>query len=132
MSFIGQYLLPSGTISTPSLNHLQGASSSSTLISNTAVSSSTTFLPFNSLVNACWNSSISKLQIVSLSPSFPKSSMTHLYSPASASSADRMSRVQTPSSCFIKNLKRMCYLSMMKQYCIMQTWDHFLILPFHP
>merc|ERR1719384_1805069 len=38
-------LFPSGIISTPSLYHLAGASSSSTPISKTAVSPSTTFLP---------------------------------------------------------------------------------------
>merc|ERR1712198_75379 len=97
-------LLPSGTISTLSLYHLTGASSSSTPSSKIAVSSSTTFFPFSLLVNACWNSSISTLQVVSLAPSFPKSWITHLYSPESPSSADRMSSVQTPSSFFIRNL----------------------------
>merc|ERR1719309_996570 len=104
-------LLPSGTISTPSLYHLTGASSSSTPNSKTAVSSSTTFLPFSLLVNACWNSAISTLHVVTLAPSFPKSWISHLYSPESPNSADLMSRVQTPSSFFIKNLASLGLIS---------------------
>ena len=45
------YLLPSGMISTPSLNHLTSASSSSTSNLNSTLSSSTQFLPSSWLVN---------------------------------------------------------------------------------
>merc|ERR1719400_2113863 len=109
-------LLPSGTISFPSLNHLTGASSSSTPISKTAVSSSTTFLPLRSLVNACWNSSTSSWQVVSLSPSLPNSSMTALYSPASPSSAERISRVQKPPSFLMRNLGSLGLISFPSLY----------------
>ena len=54
------YLLPSGMISTPSLNHLTSASSSSTSSLNSTLSSSTTFLPSSLLVNLWGNSAIYK------------------------------------------------------------------------
>merc|ERR1719479_699029 len=109
-------LLPSGIISLPSLNHFTGASSSSTPSSKTAVSSSTTFLPWRSLVKLCWNSAISSWQTVSLSPSLAKSWMTHLYSPASPISADLISSEQTPSLFFNKNLGSLPLISFPSLY----------------
>ena len=128
------YLFPSGIISTPSLYHFKGASSSSTPISKTAVSSSTTFFPFSWLVKACSNSAISTLHELSLFPSLANSpSMTHFQSPESESSALLMSRVHTPPSFLIRYLKVLVHLC---PYLIWPPWIawlhlHAIVVPLH-
>merc|ERR1719384_2088032 len=91
-------LLPSGMISTPSLNHLTSASSSSHSNLNSTLSSSTQFLLSSLLVNLWGNSPIVTSQEVSLSPSLPNSSILQVYLPASSSSGSLMRRVTSPSS----------------------------------
>merc|ERR1719433_1395659 len=89
-SFTTTIRLPSGTISTPSLNHLTSASSSSTSILNSHLSSSTQSLPVSWLVNLCGNSPTVKSQVHSSSPGLPNSSILQVYRPASSSSHSRM------------------------------------------
>merc|ERR1711963_803359 len=97
-------LLPSGMISTPSLNHLTSASSSSTSILNSHLSSSTQSLPVSWLVNLCGNSPTVKSQVHSSSPGLPNSSILQVYRPASSSSHSLMVSLQSPLSLVIKNL----------------------------
>merc|ERR1711963_1234629 len=101
-SLTTQTLLPSGTISTPSLNHLTSASSSSHSNLNSTLSSSTQFLLSSLLVNLWGNSPIVTSQEVSLSPSLPNSSILQVYLPASSSLASLMVSVWTPSSLSIR------------------------------
>merc|ERR1719450_604762 len=86
-------LLPSGMISTPSLNHLTSASSSSHSNLNSTLSSSTQFLLSSLLVNLWGNSPIVTSQEVSPSPSLANSSILQVYLPASSSLASLMVRV---------------------------------------
>merc|ERR1719367_348734 len=72
-------LLPSGTISTPSLNHLTSASSSSTSILNSTLSSSTQSFPCSCEVNLCGNSPTVKSQVQASLPSLPNSSILQVY-----------------------------------------------------
>merc|ERR550539_2231186 len=95
-------LLPSGMISTPSLNHLTSASSSSHSNLNSTLSSSTQFLLSSLLVNLWGNSPIVTSQVVSLSPSLPNSSILQVYLPVSSALASLIVSVKFPSSFSIK------------------------------
>merc|ERR1719507_1890040 len=89
--------LPSGMISTPSLNHLTSASSSSTAILNSHLSSSTQSTDLSSEVNVCCTSPMLTSQVVSSSPSLPNSTTLQVYLPESSFSAHLISSSCTPS-----------------------------------
>merc|ERR1719450_1004639 len=97
-------LLPSGTISTPSLNHLTSASSSSTSILNSTLSSSTQSTDLSSLVNLCCMSPMLTSQVVSSSPSLPNSTTLQVYLPESSFSAHLISSSWTPSLLVMRKL----------------------------
>merc|ERR1719158_1747112 len=97
-------LFPSGIISTPSLNHLTSASSSSHSNLNSTLSSSTQFLLSSLLVNLWGNSPIVTSQVVSPSPSLANSSILQVYLPASSSLASLMVSVSAPSSFSMRKL----------------------------
>merc|ERR1719464_1537766 len=96
--------LPSGTISTPSLNHLTSASSSSTSILNSTLSSSTQSFPWSWEVNLWGNSPTVRSQVQVSSPSLPNGSILQVYLPASSSSHSLMVRPQSPPLFSIRNL----------------------------
>merc|ERR1712223_477442 len=96
--------LPSGTISTPSLNHLTSASSSSTSILNSTLSSSTQSFPVSWEANLWGNSPTVRSQVHVSCPSLPNSSILQVYCPASSSSHSLMVRPTSPLLFSIRNL----------------------------